>query len=316
MYDVRMPPLILEVRHLQLVAAIVDEGSLTRAGDRLHLTQSALSHQLLEVEQRLGTPLFHRVNKRMLLTDAGQRVLSSARRILAELAETEEDLQLHATHRKGSIRLTTECYTVYHWLPAVMKRFEEQFPGIDIHIDVDATDSPMEALTDGTIDVAFVTSDSSDRRIEVETLFADELKVIVPPGHPLAAKSYVTAKELARETLLTYSALKGNVMYERVLRPAGLEPKKHLQVRLTEAILELVKGGVGVAVLAQWAVAPYVNAGAVVAVPLTRRGLERHWKAASLATRPMPPFVRAFIDMVATEGPRALATALHLAAAR
>src|SRR5215213_5149008 len=103
-----MPPLILEVRHLQLVAAIVDEGSLTRAGEQLHLTQSALSHQLLEVEQRLGTPLFHRVNKRMNLTDAGQRVLTSARRILAELAETEEDLHLHATNRKGSIRLTTE----------------------------------------------------------------------------------------------------------------------------------------------------------------------------------------------------------------
>src|SRR3954462_5705608 len=112
MYTSRM----LEVRHLQLVAAIVDEGNLTRAGERLHLTQSALSHQLLDIEERIGTPLFHRMGRRMTLTDAGQRVLTSARQILVELAQTEQDLQLYAANRRGAIRLTTECYTVYHWL--------------------------------------------------------------------------------------------------------------------------------------------------------------------------------------------------------
>src|SRR3954462_8142313 len=104
MYTSRM----LEVRHLQLVAAIVDEGNVTRAGERLHLTQSALSHQLLDLEQRLGTPLFHRIGRRMTLTDAGQRGLASARHILEELAETEDDLMVFASNRRGSVRLTTE----------------------------------------------------------------------------------------------------------------------------------------------------------------------------------------------------------------
>lgn len=297
---------ILEVRHLQLVTAIVDEGTLTRAGEKLHLTQSALSHQLLEVEERIGTPLFHRISRRMTPTDAGLRVIATARRVLHDLAQTEDDLLQFATHRRGTIRLTTECYTVYHWLPTVMKKFEQKYPNVDIKIEVDATEAPFAALLDGLLDVAFVTSDTAEKGIEMEPLFEDEMKVIVSPDHRLADRPFVSAADLARETLLTYSSLRGNVIYERVLRPAGLEPKKHLQVRLTEALIELVKAGRGVAVLAQWAATPYVRSGSVVAVPLTRHGFARQWKVAHLAARPMPQFVRAFIEMVRSEGPRAL----------
>ena len=306
----------LEVRHLQLVAAIVDEGSLTRAGERLHLTQSALSHQLLDIEARLGTPLFHRINRKMMPTEAGERVLASARRILEELEQTEDDVRLYAGNRKGTIRLTTECYTVYHWLPWVMKRFEEKYPDIEIRIDVEATSAPFDALVSGTLDVAFVTSEKAPHGIAMETLFEDEMKVIVSPDHRFAKQEYVKASELAEETLLTYSELRGNVVYDRVLRPAGLEPKRHLEVKLTEAMIELVKAGVGVAVLAQWAAAPYIANGAVVGVPLTKRGVSREWKAAYVASRQMPAFVRSFIDMVAGQAPRALRMALALAMPR
>src|ERR1041385_1825531 len=163
MYPQRMETRVLEVRHLELVSAIVSEGNLTRASDRLHLTQSALSHQLLDLEQRLGTQLFLRTRKEMKPTDAGLRLLASAREILAALVDTEDDLQLFAANRRGTIRLTTECYTVYHWLPTVMKRFEQRHPSIDLKIAVDATDTPFESLLAGTLDVAFVTSDRPPR---------------------------------------------------------------------------------------------------------------------------------------------------------
>jgi LysR family transcriptional regulator for metE and metH len=304
--DASRQPRILEVRHLQLVAAIVDEGTLTRASERLHLTQSALSHQLLEVEQRIGTPLFHRISRRMTLTDAGHRVLETSRRVLSDLAQAEDELLQFATHRRGTIRIATQCYTVYHWLPTVMKRFEQKYPNVDVRIEVEATGDPFEALLNGLLDVAFVHNDPPERGIEVETLFEDEMKVIAAPGHRFAKQSFVRASDLAEETFLTYSSLRGNFVYDRLLRPAGLEPKKHLQVRLTEAIIELVKAGTGVAVLAQWAAAPYVAAGSIVAVPLTRRGCPRQWRVASLAARPMPAFTRAFVDMVASHGPAAL----------
>src|SRR6476659_1472156 len=83
----------LEVRHLRLVDAVAGCGSLTRAGDELHLTQSALSHQLRDIESRLGTPLFLRVGKRLVLTAAGERLLASARDVLQQLARAEDDIR-------------------------------------------------------------------------------------------------------------------------------------------------------------------------------------------------------------------------------
>ncbi|MBV8518755.1 MAG: LysR family transcriptional regulator [Acidobacteria bacterium] len=309
-------PRVLEVRHLQLIAAIVDEGNLTRAGERLHLTQSALSHQLLQLEERLGTKVFHRIQKRLALNDAGQRLLATAREVLGKLAQAEDDLRLFADDRRGTIRLTTECYTVYHWLPSVMKRFAKRYPDVEIRIEVDATNAPFDALLAGVVDVAFVTTETAPRGIATEPLFDDEMHVIVAPEHPFASKPYVTCVQLAAETLLTYSTLRGNLVYERLLRPAGLEPKKHLQVQLTEALIELVKAHVGVAVMAQWAVAPYVKSGAVIAVPLTRRGVVRHWQAARLESRTFPRFVRSFVDLVAAEGPHAQKLAIALPESR
>ena len=87
----------LEIRHLKLVAAIAEEGSVTRASHRLHLTQSALSHQLRDAEEQLGTPLFQRLSKKMLLTPAGERLLRSARAVLEELRVAEDDVRRSAT---------------------------------------------------------------------------------------------------------------------------------------------------------------------------------------------------------------------------
>jgi len=99
----------LEVRHLKLVNAIAEEGSVTSAGKRLHLTQSALSHQLRDIEDRLGTPLFNRVSKKMLLTQAGELLLRSARSVLAELERAEEEIERLATRCEGLLRIATQC---------------------------------------------------------------------------------------------------------------------------------------------------------------------------------------------------------------
>src|ERR671939_269448 len=117
----------LDIRHLKLIVAVTEEKSVTRAGERLHLTQSALSHQLRDVEEKLGTPLFSRVNKRMILTQAGERLLQSARHVLDELKRAEDDIAQMAVGAHGSLRISTECYTCYHWLPGMMKEFSRKY---------------------------------------------------------------------------------------------------------------------------------------------------------------------------------------------
>src|SRR5215210_8184117 len=146
----------LEIRHLKLIKAIAREGSVTRAGNRLHLTQSALSHQLRDAEEKLGVQLFTRLNKRMILTPAGERLLSSADAVLDEIKRAEEDIRQIALSREGILRLSTECYTCYHWLPSMLNVFQQKFPRIEVQIVVEATRKPLDALLDGKLDLAIV----------------------------------------------------------------------------------------------------------------------------------------------------------------
>jgi len=302
----------LEVRHLLLVRAVAEEGSLTRAGSRLNLTQSALSHQLLDLEERLGTQLFHRISKRMLLTRAGERVLESAQRVLQDLEHAEEEVKLYAAEKRGLLRITTECYTCYHWLPALLGRFEKKHPGVDVRIDVTATRLPLEALVAGTIDLALVSSEIVDKRFRVTPLFDDELMAILPPEHPLADRDFLTARDFASQTLFVYNTLEDTSIYQRVLRPAGVEPKRWMQVPITEAMIELIRGGIGVAVMAKWSVWPQIESRSVAAVPVTRGGLRRQWKGAVLRTSKIPTYVDDFLEILAAQPARQRDLPLHV----
>ena len=106
---VRMSPK-LEVRHLKLLVTVAEEGSVTEAGKRLHLTQSALSHQLRDAEEKLGTPLFLRLGRKMVLTPAGERLIACARRVLEELSDTEVQIEGLNGGSRGETGLTEEVF--------------------------------------------------------------------------------------------------------------------------------------------------------------------------------------------------------------
>lgn len=293
----------LEVRHLQLVAAVADVGSLTRAGDRLHLTQSALSHQLRNIESRLGAALFLRVGKRLVLTPAGERLLTSARDVLDRLQQTEHDIREMGRDRAGLLRLTTECYTCYHWLPALLTRYRRRFPRVEVRIDVEATRRPIEMLLAGRIDLALVSSPVRDRRLVAMPVFEDELVVIAAPSHPFARRTHVRPADMHGETLLVYPPRQESTVLNDVLLPAGAVPGRVEEVMLTEAITELVKAGLGVSVIARWAVRPLVASGALVARRFTARGVHRRWSAAMPKDLAKVDFIREFIDLLARNAP-------------
>lgn len=292
----------LEVRHLSLVSEIASTGSVTRAAERLHLTQSALSHQLRDIESRLGLQLFLRLGKRMVLTPPGERVLSAARRVLDEIVRTEDDLRLMAQNGKGVLRLCTQCNTGYHWLPPLLQSFHRKYPGVDVQIMVNATDRPLEALLEGQIDLAIVTSDVDDKRVTTTTLFEDEQVCVVAPSHPFASRSFIEADDFADEHLIVYKVERADsVIFSRVLAPAGVEPARVSQVPLTEAILEMVKAGLGVSVMARWAIEPAIRAGAVRAVRITRRGVRRAWTAVTLKERAEPKWQKEFLGLLSKQ---------------
>lgn len=289
----------LEVKHLKLIEAVAEEGGITKAGHRLHLTQSALSHQLRNIEEMLGVALFVRHNKRMILTPAGERLLNTARKVLAELQLAEKEIQEVAAQRDGLLRISTECYTCYHWLPSLIKSFNKQYARVEIRIVADATDRPIQALLEGALDLAIVTSAPANQRVRYKRLFKDELVVILPPGHRLAVHAFIKPEELGRETLFFYTDRHENKIYREVLLPAGIEPGQFTQVRLTEAIIEMVKAGIGVSIMAAWAVQPHIDNGQLVARPLTRRGVFRQWQAAFIKSHSQLPYLNHFIKLIA-----------------
>jgi len=290
----------LEIRHLKLVAAIAETGSVTLAGNRLHLTQSALSHQLRDAEEQLGVPLFERRNRRMALTAAGERLLQSARTVLDELARAEKEI--HECNgngaAKGVLRLSTECYTVYHWLPPRLKLFQHKFPAVDFQLVIEATDSPFEALLEGKLDLAIVCDPIRNRKIRYTPLFEDEVVIIVPPEHRLAGKRFVAPEEFAVENLILFPPKEDSTMLNRFLAPAGISPRKIQEVTLTDVIIEMVRGGLGVAALAKWAVLPQLDSGALVGLSLTEQGFRRTWSAAQLREAKTPAYVEEFIRVL------------------
>ena len=170
-----------------------------------------------------------------------------------------------------------------------------------VRIVAEATAHPVDALLDGKLDVALMCSAPSDRRLQLRPLFEDEMLLLVAPRHRLASRPYVRAADFASENLLIYSSLEESHLYRRVLKPARVRPRQVSHCQLTEAILEMVKAGLGVSVMARWAVAPQIESGAVRAVPVTRHGLCRTWTAARLRQRTAPVYLLEFIEELSRE---------------
>lgn len=290
---------MLKTRHLRLVTTVAEEASLTEAAKRLFVTQSALSHQLADLERRLGTLVFHRSGGGMRPTGAGRRILESARPVLAELEALEEDLRGIARGDVGRIRVTTQCYTAYRWLPTVLRQLRETHPAVDVQIVPDAAEAPVEAVLAARVDVALAYDFDPTDRLAAVPLFEDDLVLLVWPEHPYADRTYVEAGDFADQHLLAYNKDPRDSLFHRtVLSAAGVAPRRVSEVRLTEGILSLVAAGAGVAVMTRWTAAPEIASGAVRAVQVGPDGLRRAWSAVTLRESMDLPYIVHFTELL------------------
>lgn len=290
----------LETRHLQLIEAIRRTGTLTDAAKTLHVTQPAASHTLRELERRLGVELFVRGPKGMTASVAGRRLLDTADRVLPELERAEKDLGELGSGMQGTLRLTTECYTCYHWMPRLLGAFSQAFPGIVLQIVPEATRRPIEALLEHEVDLAILHRDPNREEILTRELTRDELLAVFAPDHRFSAVDFLEAGDFADEHLILHHDYPSSDIATRLLEPAGIRPARVSELQLTEAVIEVVKAGLGVGILARWAIGSELEAGSLKAARLSAEGLHRTWRAATLKRNSANAALGTLVDLLAT----------------
>lgn len=288
---------ILERVHLTLLREVSRQGSLTAAARRLGLTQSALSHAVKKVEQRLGTPIWERQGRGLELTNAGRHLLALAERLLPQLEHAEHVLAQIARGERGTLRIGMECHPCYRWLLTVVEPYLGQFPDVDLDVLQKFQFGGIGALFAHEIDM-LVTPDPLRRKgLHFEPVFDYEQVLVVGREHPFARRAYVVPGELEKETLITYPVEIDRLdVYSQFLLPAGSVPKRHKMIETTDIMLQMVASGRGVAALPGWLVAEYQPKVRVVPVRLGRHGIPKQIflgvRSADLAIEYVADFIK------------------------
>jgi LysR family transcriptional regulator for metE and metH len=287
----------MDIRHLKMIQEVARQGNLTRAAECIYLSQSALSHQLKDVEAFFNTQIFIRQKKQMLLTNTGKIILEASENIMGEIERTKNRIKFLSEKNAGEIKISTECYTSYHWLSSFLKEYKMLYPKVEINIDTISTYNSVNALLENKIDIG-IGEDNVNSKLNYIPLFRDEFVAIVPCDHPYAELKWVNPENFYAQNYIMYTIPNELSTIYKLLFKTG-KPKKVIKIALTEVIIQMVKAGMGITVLPHWVAASYLESNELTAVPITKKGIKRTWYAATLKNKELPPYMFAFMRNLA-----------------
>ena len=289
----------MEIKHLRLVKNIVELGSMSKSKGKLCLTQSALSYQLREAELQSGTPLFLRSNKKLILTPAGEIVYKTAIQVLETIDKLDNEMQEISRGEKGIIRICTACFTNYYWLPGLIAKFKDLHPQIEIKIVPEFINEALVRLQSHDLDAVIMNKPENCKNIRFHEIMNDEMVAIVPTEHEWTKKEYVKASDFVGQNLIIFSKpMDTVVVYNKVLKPNGIEPIHVYEVPMTESMVEMVIAKMGVAVIPQWIAKPYIESKKIAAVRVTSKGLYRSLGIAVYEKSSYPAYYNTLIDFL------------------
>jgi LysR family transcriptional regulator for metE and metH len=265
---------VIELRHLKTLTALRDTGSLVDAADSLFLTQSALSHQLKDLEDRLECSLFVRKTKPPRFTSAGRRLLNLAEEVLPMVKSAERDIARLAGGEIGRLHICIECHSCFQWLIPCLDRYRTNWPEVELDLSGGFSFAPLPALVRGDLDLV-ITSDPVDLPgIIYVPLFSYEAMLALAKDHALALRTMILPGDLEKELLITYPVDRDRLdIFTRFLDPADVDPAAIRTAELTPMIIQLVASGRGVTCLPNWALTEYLEQGTVVSKKLGESGL-------------------------------------------
>ncbi|MCL9775912.1 HTH-type transcriptional regulator MetR [Vibrio methylphosphonaticus] len=287
---------MIELKHLKTLATLRDTGSLTATATSLHLTQSALSHQLKDLETRISAPLFIRKTRPVKFTSEGEILLKLANEILPRFAQAEGELAGLREDIHGRLHMAIDCHSCFQWLMPALKEYQLAWPHVELDFSSGFGFEPLPALVAGELDLV-ITSDIQPRsEVHYEALFDFEMRLVTSISHPLAEKDCIHPLDIADQTLLTYPVQKQRLdIVKHFLTPAGVEPQKWKQADNTLMLIQMVSAGLGVAALPNWAVSEFSRQGLITSKPLGD-GLWRRLYAAVRHSEKDKHYLQAFFS--------------------
>lgn len=277
----------MELKYFRLIKTIVEEGNIANSSERLFLTQSALSHQLRGMEERLGFKVFHRTRNKWRLTREGTELYKLGNELLETLEQGFSNIQQLKEGSKGTIKVSTECQSFFHGLPAFVQKMAVLYPEIKIDLIIGANQQTISQMLSDEIDLAIVTTKPATNLLTSIEIFDDEIFAVIHKEHLLSDKAYLDASHFSNVHLIINSfPLESVSVYEHFLRPNRITPIKITAIPFTEISLEMVQANMGVMCLPKWQLNAFKVSEDLVFKRIGQHGLRRtHYLVVKEANR-------------------------------
>jgi len=240
----------MEIKQLKAFVAIAEEKTFTAGAKRVNVTQAAVSMQIRQLEEQVGLPLFTRTPRRVLITEAGEKLLERARRILREHDAALEELAEIAGAENGRLRIgSASAMFATEQLPGILEKLQKKYANAEVSVSSGTSTALVDKILHGEIDVAFVSLPVENTHIQTELLYSDEVVAIAHPSHPLAKEKYISAAALADEKLIL-GEKGGNTrrMIDDFFDAANVKPNVVMELSRQEAINKMVENKMGVGI--------------------------------------------------------------------
>ena len=286
----------MELKYFRLIKTITEEGNIANSSGRLFLTQSALSHQLRDLEERLGFKVFLRTRNKWQLTAEGQELYKLANQLFQAIDTGFTNIKQIKEGAKGTIKLSTECQSFFHGLPAFIQKMGILYPEIEIDLIIGANHQTISKILSSEVDIAIVTTKPASDALASIEIFEDEIFVLVHQEHYLNTLPYLDASHFADVHLIINSfPLESVSVYEHFLRPNKITPIKISAIPFTEVSLEMVEANMGVMCLPRWGLDAFKIPEGIAFKRIGKHGLKRTHNLVMKEENRNKPYMNHFI---------------------
>jgi len=252
----------VDLRQLEILQAIAETGSFTACGRKLHVSQSAISRQILLLEEELGEPLFLRVGRQVRMTPAAESLVQLGQRVFLDVRETVGAITDRTRELRGTLRLSGGMTVCLYVFPPLLKHLRRVHPHLDVRLTVATAGRSVQEIRAGRVDAGLLTLPVEESDLVTVPVMREELLLVTTPTHPLARRRKVTPKDLAHLPFILFEMGSATrKVIDTFFAGEGVEPTIVMDTENVEIIKAMVKTGLGVGIVPYQAVAREVKAG-------------------------------------------------------